>query len=513
MRKYQFLILFLLVAAAFVLRLWHIDFGLPELYHPDERIATDEIGRFVDGDFSVKRYNHPPLIKYAAYAGLTAVTLIKGYSPEEQKARITLFMRFVSLLSGTAIVAVLFFAARAFLSFYQSILCCALYTFIPMNIFLSKYGAPDALLSFFFLLAVLLQIRMLTHYTKGIAVLNGLFFLLAVAAKYNAVFLVIPFTFAHFIAVRRAGQRLWSSFSVVRLLLFCAGSFAGCFIGFITLFLGDWKYLFGALQYERQHLFAKGHYGLTITGWDYFYCFHFIRSILPETGLLFTAGIFGGIIILLAKKNPAAYLLLLAIVPYYVVVESVYKVPVVYQRYILPLMGLYCISCCLFFDWVSGVVGQRLKADKTQVFSVLLILVMMLPAYKSVRYLSDMYPDTRMQMKSYLKENVPAGKRLLIEWPGAGYYPYLFDRYRIVTKPQLRLLSNADYVLASSLMYDRYFDYPDELPEKTHFYKFLFQNAELIYIAKPEYETYLIHNPELRLYATQNKRTQNARQK
>ncbi len=63
-----------------------------------------------------------------------------------------------------------------------------------------------------------------------------------------------------------------------------------------------------------------------------------------------------------------------------------------------------------------------------------------------------------------------------------------------------QLKESIDYVITSDLMYERYFMKQEANPQSTRFYEWLFSVGELSHEEKPRYETYIIHNPTLKLY-------------
>ena len=60
-------ILFAILAAAFFLRIWSVDFGLPYLYHADEPIVVNHALAYGAGDLNPHFFKIPPLISYLLF--------------------------------------------------------------------------------------------------------------------------------------------------------------------------------------------------------------------------------------------------------------------------------------------------------------------------------------------------------------------------------------------------------------------------------------------------------------
>lgn len=504
-RRYiPLLLLSCIMILGMLMRSYHADFGLPEQYHPDETIASVTVESFMNGYFQITRYQHPPLIKYGAFL------CIKGYEFFFRKdlpkitATATLALRWVSVISGTLAILLMYLLARTVLDAYASLWCAFLFAILPISVFLSKYGAPDMLLTFFFMLSIYVQIQLCKLPTKMLYVANGLIIALAFAAKYNAIFLGISFLVAHSYIIFQYKPNNVILFSINRVSAFFIGFCVGLSLGFPLIMNGNWPPLIESLGWESQHLFQKGHFGLQIKGSDYLYAFHFVKSIYPITGILFIASIAGGFLLSVLGKKREHIIMLAAAIPYYIAMENVFKVPVLFERYVSPLLWLYVLFAVLFWTRVSKELEKRFRLPARLTISCVLILLALTPLYKTTRYLQTISPDTRARMKEWITHNVSPGSTVFQQWPRTNYYPDIIKKMHILPNTQTNFYAVAqhvDYFLTSNLMYDRYFNYPDYEPAVTRFYTLIFDKAPLLHVEKPAYETYMLHNPELKIYA------------
>lgn len=508
-KKYlHYALFFLLVCFSAYLRILHVNFGLPDHYHPDEVIATAEVGKFLDGDFNLKRYQHPPLFKNIAFLGLKCVNFFVDLKRLNRTSCITLGLRIVSVITGTLAVAALYILSQEFLYPSFSLGVCLLYTVLPVTVFCSKYGTPDAMLSLMFIVAFWFQLQLYKKKSLYLYALNGFVLAIAFSTKYNAVFLFFSFLAAHIFAHKDFLFDWKKLFDPKKITVFIVSVAIGLLIGFPQVPFGGWKYLVSSLIFEKNHLFIKGHYQITISGADYCYVFHFIKSVFPATGILLFGVIICGMgwVLYTKWREPKYAILIIGLISSYIPIEIVYKVPVCYERYIMPLLGLYLLFALIFMDHLFTMISPKFRVNKTILMCVFLLIFGSYPAVKTTKLLATMTPDTRETMRRWMERNLPAYSAVFLQWPRSGYYPDISSiGFRVVSsglsQNRQSLSSNsADYLLVSSLMYDRYFDYPHEVPPLTSFYEHLFLLKKPLFQVKPSYESYMIHNPTLKIF-------------
>ncbi|HUV08914.1 MAG TPA: glycosyltransferase family 39 protein [Spirochaetia bacterium] len=504
-------VLALILLAAAGLRFYAFNFGLPELYHPDEMVASQEVARFMRGEYGLERYHHPPLFRMIAFLGLKTVSLIAPIPDDSMIISAVYALRTVSVLAGILTVAFLYRLSRYFLTEAFSLITAGLYAFLPLAAVLSKHGLPDTLLTLMFLINLCLQMRMTRGGPRRLFFLSGLFLALAFATKYNGVFLTISFLISLFYYTKTVREGFRAVVLSKRALFFLAGAGIGLFLGFPLVFFGEGGILWRSLLEERAHLFEQGHFGLFISGAEYFYTFHFQKSVLPCCGPVLLLAILAGLTLMLLRRKPAEVVLLGVVLPYYLFMDWVYKLPVNFEHYVLPLLPIYTLSAVVLLSWL---LSGRLKDihPKLKASAILLLTAALAayPLYSTARIVPTLVPDTRDVMRRWMREQLPAGSRILFpELETTGYYPPVHrDGFTVATfkrfNPDINALKgDVDFVVASSLVYDRYFTYPEELPDHTYFYRTLFSKAKLLREVKPVFRSYIIHNPTLRVYSLQ----------
>lgn len=107
-------------------------------------------------------------------------------------------------------------------------------------------------------------------------------------------------------------------------------------------------------------------------------------------------------------------------------------------------------------------------------------------------------------MRGWLNDHLEEGETVYAQWPSmVFYYPTMLSRSRLKSVDGLLKDSTPEpgvLFLASSLVYQRYLDFPDQEPRMSEFYRRLFAEGELLHEESAGGGTYMFHNPVLRLY-------------
>ena len=498
--RFHLFFLIVLIFLSALVRFYHYDFGIPRWNLYDEKRATRQTINFYNGKYLVHTLNHPPLIKYCALVMLKSYNWIKPIKKHNLRSLTNKSLRLVSIIAGTLAVLFLYLLARQFLDPVMSLIAAAIYAFLPITVFISKHGIPDTLLSLMFILNFYLIIKLYRKKTLWLYLFNGLFLALGVASKYNAVFLYGSFFTAHFFAAKQEKNFLKFFFDWKQATLFLSGTILGLSIGFPTVLGGlEFNNLIGSLLFEKKHLFGTT-LDVTHHGFKYFYMFHFIKSVFPVTGPILLLFILTGIAYIIKRHEKTDIILLISFLPYYFIIEYVFKIHVGPDRYVLPIVSLYILFAVVFCDKLIKYLNLKLKIHKSILIVFFSILLGFYPVIKTTKLLVTIIPDTRDQMADWINKNIEPNSLFFYPLKKFDYYPVLSsDRYpfkslkRSNTHYSHIKTSNIDYVLISDFGYKN-------VPKTKRFYKELKNKAELIYVMKPKYQSYLLHNPTLELY-------------
>ena len=132
------------------------------------------------------------------------------------------------------------------------------------------------------------------------------------------------------------------------------------------------------------------------------------------------------------------------------------------------------------------------------------------PLYRTVALANDVGSDTRDQLALWMRDNLPAGTKVLMDWKP--YCPRLdgdhfavehIPRARIISELDPKLLrdSGADYMVLSSLFYARYFNQPESNPVLRQRIKDVFDSVPVVAQYAAPAGTYGFHNPVLTLFS------------
>lgn len=491
----------ILVVAAW-LRFTGLTFGFPDAYHPDEARAGYAVRDCSAGKTGGGRYRHPPLMVKTACLLDRALLRRLDLAPRIPVEKLAL--RTVSALSGTATVAFAYLLALRFASAPGALAAAALVAIFPALVAQSKYGTPDSLLAMLVAAALWLQLRLLERRGPGDYALAAGAAALAFVAKYNAGFLVFSFVAAHLFTARRAARSPLAPGPVVASAAAVAVVFLYAF--WTAISGGNLANVAGGVAAESSHLASEGHFGFELGASDGYFVFHFVHSVLPASGPLLLACMVAGIALLAARAlgpsgAPALVVLAFAL-PYYAVVEAIYKVPPSFERYALPLVVVYAVAAAALLDRTTRPLGRR----------GVLALVLALAAVgyhgasRSVAMAARGGADTRDAMRVWIREHTPKGERFFMQWPGIEfYYPRppggrRFEKIKTNFLDAHRFGADGELVLASSLLYRRYLDFPEQAPLWAVFYRRLFTEGELLHEEDAGLASYMFHDPTLRLY-------------
>lgn len=399
-----------ILVLAFVLRVWGVQFGLPFLYHADEPIVVNHALAFGTGDLNPHFFKIPPLVSYLLFLcyGLYYVVGLGLGLFHSAKDFETLFFfdpssfyliaRFVfGVLLGTASVYGIYRLVKGAWN-AQAALWSSL--FLAVN-FLhardSHYIYADIPLVFVLLLGMTVILNGEKNLDSGASgsssltmaydwkyhLLSGAVIGLAVATKYNGVFLAIPYLW---ICFRRVSWKQWP----------VCGCLAAFTAGAVFVLLNPYAVLdhaFFAQQLAEQSEANAGGFSVL---------HHLTYSL---------AGALGWPMILLAilgtlfSKDVRSEAVAIFVIGYYVVLCR-FGQP--YDRYVLPLIPFMVI---LAAQWLLAL------KEKSRLFFWILIPFVILPSViKTIhwdRLMSE--PDVRTVAKEWVEAHIPSGSRLALD--------------------------------------------------------------------------------------------------
>jgi 4-amino-4-deoxy-L-arabinose transferase-like glycosyltransferase len=352
-RRREWIAVGAITAAALALRLAGIWWGLPNSqhyfsYHPDEIFVLLPSFGFAQGDWNPHFFNYGTLYLYLV--GIPAV--IFGIVPDPLRfpqglAPLYLTGRIVTALLGTASVPLLYLALRRenrSLAWGSALLL----TICPLHVINSHYATVDVPATFFLVVAFLFALRGAERATLKNAILTGLFFGLAAAAKYNAGIFLLPALLAP--ALNSVGQELACPERSRRTscphrngrkasISWWLGLPAGALVAFLVCnpWIGTPEFRQGFL-FEWRHAQAGGTFAFvgTGSGWSY----HLVHGLPVALGYPLLAAVILGVILAFRSKSPAVRLSLLWVILYFFVIGFGKER---FIRYLVPMTPFLCV--------------------------------------------------------------------------------------------------------------------------------------------------------------------------
>lgn len=214
------LALLLVAGGAFVLRAWHLEWGLPGMFHPDEYSGTLARRMMATGDMNPHFFKNPSTMVYLAYfvqviaaqhvsTFHTAVDLV-GLSLQDPRGDYLLLLsaRAVSAAAGTMTVVVLYFGGKEILGRRVALIAASLLAVTFLHVRNSHYATNDVLATLLLTASYSFAARIFIRGRGSDYLLAALFGGLAASTKYTSVLFVLPILVAHLSRGPAIGSRL-----------------------------------------------------------------------------------------------------------------------------------------------------------------------------------------------------------------------------------------------------------------------------------------------------------------
>jgi len=493
----SFLLLLAIVAAAAAFRFYHLDFGLPENYHPDEVPKVNAIMRMVQsGTLNPNYFLHPSLLLYSTYF-MNAILHFFGISGE---FRDTAFFagRLVSCLTGIFSVALLYYIAKNLYSSGTGLIAATLLAFSPIHVTCSRYLKEDALLTFFILATTLSVVIAVQKDKKRYLLLAAILAGCSASVKYSGLLSIAILCAAPWL---RSGNRRPDPMFLKTLY------FALIMVPLAFVICSPYTVINAAkfvrdFSSEGNHM-LRGHTN-AVTAWSQYWMYHIKRSIFPGMGFIPTMLSFAGIGVLIWRRRREDLFVVFLLLLFYLPAEWVKAKPAPQpERYILP--------CIPMLSLAAGEFLRLFLCSKRKILaSILTVVALGMPVWRVATLASDMKHDTRARSAEWIRNNIPKQSRLYLDWKR--YCPDLSrDDFQSTYIPRADILrslemenlkkSNQDYLILSSLFYDRYFTDPESPAGPRNIFRNIFEKLPVIAEFTPRFGTYGFHNPVITVFS------------
>ncbi|MBI3316938.1 MAG: glycosyltransferase family 39 protein [Candidatus Omnitrophica bacterium] len=424
------LLLAAILLAAFLLRFWGIQFGLPFLYHADEPILVNHALAYSSGDFNPHFFKIPPLVSYLlffVYGILFFVGKLIGTWQNPQDFE-TLFYSDPSLfyfsgrllfgaLLGTLSVGALYRMMQYHWGKKKALLG-ALYFAVAFNhVKNSHYLYADIPLGFVLILAFH-EILKFEVYPQGIRSLKiGALMGLAGAVKYNGIFIAFPYLLS--LLGKRSFRQVFLHFFAAA---FCAAVVFLLLNPFALLDYGH--FLREIIQQSKSH----GPVGLF---------HHFLYSLKGGLGSPLLCLSLLGLLKSFHPWDKKRVSVSFFIVAYYLLI-SFKGQP--YDRYVLPLLPFICLLAADASEWII----ERIKWGKRFAIYFVILGAIFYPLLSSVLYDQIMsQQDTRTLAKNWIEANL--SKETVIALDSDFFMPRLLPSEKQLEQKKLTILESGHH--------------------------------------------------------------------
>src|SRR5206468_2907191 len=202
------LALVLVVLAAVLVRVWHLGYGLPDVYHPDEARIVGRAIRFHEGDLNPRFFNWPSLSMYLLWPIYGVVGALGGEGVAKAFAadpgRFYLIGRLVTVVFGAATVAGLYVLGRPLYGRAVALLAGTFLAVDLLHIHDSRFVTTDVPMTALVVLALVATLRYWRTGRRWDAVSSGLVIGLATSMKYPGALAGLPLFLACALRAHRA---------------------------------------------------------------------------------------------------------------------------------------------------------------------------------------------------------------------------------------------------------------------------------------------------------------------
>jgi hypothetical protein len=480
--------------------LWGVTFGYPYTYHYDEptyvRIALDLRQGIFGAQANPTGFANLLFSQYAAWFGTSALAsrLCTGVSvseswPAHPTIVLVLLGRLASAFLGTLTVALVYRLGLVLLGRAVGILSAGAIAVAFLHVRYSHYSVPDTAAAFFVCLTMLLAVVAIRQRRQKLVGLSAATAGLAVATKWT----VVPIVVAVGLATVRVfgGQRASRSARMHGIASGLLGSGVLLLIGFAVggfeLLLEPRRYLDYLLLEFRAG--AGGGFWIwqvdTVPGWVFY-----LKALACGVGWVPVAmalvGLGRRLLMAGRGRNLESIVVLSFLLPYFAAMGLTRHY---FARYALPLVPFVAVFAAEGGVAVAVWLGARLRVRRRLIIGALAIVALAQPAALSVRHgILLTRTDTRALAKEWVEAQIPAGKKLALDWPV--YSPPLSrEMYVVREQGQLGLAKHSldwyrregfDYIVTSDFVYGLQLVDREQAAVRSAFYSSLGAELELI---------------------------------
>ncbi len=431
-KKYAlFLVLILLLS--FLLNIYAISWGLPKVWHPDNRVGT-VLRMAHEKSLHPGTFENPTLHTYMLLLWLSPYFVYMQLSgnipaatsmyslPEQFLTTTFILARLLSAVLATATVFLVFLIGKRIYNEEVGLLSAFFLSITTALINHAHFETPSVAVTFFCTLTLLLCTYIIERNKPRFYILTGICAGFAIATKYIALFIILPALVAYFLAQRKKFKRFsWPKLIFDKRLFYLLISTAAGFAlaaPFTFLDYGGFRHSISAISDWIK-------YELAINGHVYM---HYIQALKNDFGIPLFVIIISGILFSMldwkSEKFKFELICLVWIIITFLYLGSQHYMGTRFILIIVPVLTLFGASFCY------SVIAAN---NKTKYLWIGLLFAVI--AYTFVYAISAdlMFAhDSRYEAKDWIYKNIPRGSRIDVFTSTLEFLPAIDKDYEIV---------------------------------------------------------------------------------
>lgn len=412
--KNKRILLLCIITGGLFLRLWGIDFGLPNIRcRPDEEFFAASVLMPMQ-HFHPRDFIYPSLFRYIVlifYGIYFCFGLIFGVFKNAHDFAMMfaidpsvfyLINRVISALFGVATIYVVFRLGKRLASERVGIIAAFFMSVTYLHVRNSHFGVTDVAMTFFSTMAIDALVGMYQKKTPVHYCVAGIWAGLAMSTKYPAVFLVFAAWYTHILNIFfEKGKRL-ACFIDARILLFFAASILFFLVGTPFALLDYKEFLKDSLSALQATAVNGVYFNEAAPRFSWWY--HLSFNVWYGMSGVLSVISFLGIIVFLKKEWRLATIVLTFPFLILIIAGSGFQAM---SRYMLPAIPVLSITAAMAVEWL---IATKFPGSKRQGLMMMCIVVGigLSTLIDSMQFCSLLAKtDTRVQAAHWINANIP----------------------------------------------------------------------------------------------------------
>lgn len=419
------------LSIGFILRVWGISFGLPNLYHEDEGFEVNRALQLASGSFDFTRigkggYFYVLFVEFGfLFVFLKLVGMIDSAKDFallfiRDPSYFYLIGRFTTAVIGTISLFLVYKVGTRVYSRLVGVVAAVLLCINILHAQLSHYITVDVPLTCLCLASFIFILRILESDKIHNYLWAAFFIALASMTKMPGFILAFPFFVAHIARQRNESRNIvlaifdkkWILACLVLVLVYVLGN-PGILFYFKTVISGVFQIYKGSSGNADALSGVDGPEGSTEAFSPLGY---YVDAILSSMGMIVFVLSLVGMLSAFLKPKLGAFLLILFGGIFFLALALSADPILMFTRYVLPLTPIFAVFGAHVIVVLATFLCKYVPLNAT-VLSLLLVVLLSISGVKGVIDANTriLMKDSRTASKEWIETNIPANSKILIE--------------------------------------------------------------------------------------------------